>query len=679
MNNITVKQEGFKVKSENEDISAMNSPQQVLMYQAQMASQEASGSLETGLNGTSTYGENVDSASTSKEIPSIVAAQNGPPASPAPGMATSGGPRDVLHVGHQSVQMNDLDLYGVSPMRPDRPETRNNLKRTVGYEESDDDDNDDDEGGPVRSSQEKAKRQRRADQTSQVPQESTDIKIGHHTAEPLITIFAKSKNGIFGRASSHIYSRKTTTVFPGGRSWSDYVHKNGQVNLDDVTLDPDLFSDYADELQDMKIERKRELISEYLHSIPREEHQTINAEAPTLDPKVIIEGPSYEHHPPFIVGYHKDHPTVPVRVQLRQQSGSRSVALLFKLKDEEVKNSHLRLPKLSVRDTQVKFIPEFARSTIEETKAEILARFLVNHNEHQDEEVATTLNQHTPHRRRSRARGPNAHSGKATPGRPQIGLPTGTGDGIDECLVSLQNMGQHFLTMSFEYGQKLKMREAALVENESALAEKEALIKRREQTVEEEIATGVEAVSMRKEDLLQEQVEQLEQARAEDHARMQKQIEQLTAQLEEAREQYSSSNSAQIPAPHPDSRNPASSSPFLDLNGMMFSQAYTQIPDDNPNTGWYWQNHTDTIIHHEGPLQGKKFTRNQVLQPIDGITVPGRLKDTTLRCGGIEYLHYEEDGIAKLVQNSESVVHHEGRYYVCWNYLREVREPAFKF
>lgn len=86
-------------------------------------------------------------------------------------------------------------------------------------------------------------------------------------------------------------------------------------------------------------------------------------------------------------------------------------------------------------------------------------------------------------------------------------------------------------------------------------------------------------------------------------------------------------------------------------------------------------------MFNEGPLQGKKFARNQVLQQITGITVPGRLKDTALRCGGFEYLHYEdeEDGIAKLVQNSKSVVQHEGQYHVRWTYLREIRESAIKF
>jgi len=289
---------------------------------------------------------------------------------------------DGLLVDYRFLQMDDTDLYAASPMRPGRPETRNNLKRTIDHEESDDGGDDDyDEGGPVRSSQEKSKRQRQVYQTSQAPKESSDIRIGHHTTEPLITVFAKLKNESSGKVMTHIYARKTPMVLTSGKSWSDYVRRNGQVNPADATLDSKLFANYADELQYMTSEQKRKVIAEYLHGLPYEEHPAINVAAPTPVPRVQVEAPMYEQRPPFIVGFHKNHPEVPVRVQLRLQSGNRAPALLFKLKEDEVKQNHLRLPKLSVYDINVRFNPEFARPTMEETKAEILSRFVVQDNE----------------------------------------------------------------------------------------------------------------------------------------------------------------------------------------------------------------------------------------------------------------------------------------------------------
>ncbi|KAK0110650.1 hypothetical protein ONS96_002251 [Cadophora gregata f. sp. sojae] len=641
MNNLAFKKEDLEIDREGIDRSGLAWGPELPLDQSQIMAQNASHPIFTGP--VSAIGVTTDEASQ----------------------------RSDTQGGIASGKANGRDLCASSPANSRRSDSQNVLKRTTGYVGIDDDDNGDDddgddEGGPIRSSHERVKRQRQAFRTPQGVQESSDIRIGHHSAEPLITIFAKFKKETSGRTMTHIYSRKSTMVFPSGRSWSDYVHKNGQVNPADVTLDPELFPHHMSELPHVKTEQKRQIIAEYLYGILGEGQPASNVEAPTPCPKFQVEPPRYEQRPPFIVGFHKDHPAVPVRAQLRIQSGSRAVALLFKLKDEEVKNSHLRLPKLSVQDTQVKFNPEFARTTIEETRAEILARFLARDNENQDQEVPATPGKHTPRRRQSKVLTPRAHSSKTTPTRPRLELPTGTDESVDECLESLQVTGQHFLTTAFEYGQKLKRREIAYAEKENLL--------------EDQIALGVQAALMGKEDVakaLQTQVEQLEKAKAEDHDRMQKQIEQLTAQLEEARKQSNNSTYVKVSNLQSVTPNPASGSLFLDLKGKMFSQAYTKIPDDHPNTGWYWQNHNDTIVHHEGPLQGKKFTRNQVLQPIVGITVPGRLKDTALRCGGIEYLHYEENGIAKLVQNSESVVQHEGQYYVCWTYLREVQD--FKF
>lgn len=328
-------------------------------------------------------GENVTSANGSKEIIPTRVAQDGLAAASTVSVTMNAVPRsDGLLVEYRFLQMDDTDLYAASPMRPGRPETRNNLKRTIDHEESDDGGDDDyDEGGPVRSSQEKSKRQRQVYQTSQAPKESSDIRIGHHTTEPLITVFAKLKNESSGKVMTHIYARKTPMVLTSGKSWSDYVRRNGQVNPADATLDSKLFANYADELQYMTSEQKRKVIAEYLHGLPYEEHPAINVAAPTPVPRVQVEAPMYEQRPPFIVGFHKNHPEVPVRVQLRLQSGNRAPALLFKLKEDEVKQNHLRLPKLSVYDINVRFNPEFARPTMEETKAEILSRFVVQDNE----------------------------------------------------------------------------------------------------------------------------------------------------------------------------------------------------------------------------------------------------------------------------------------------------------
>ncbi|KAH6711045.1 hypothetical protein BKA61DRAFT_612924 [Leptodontidium sp. MPI-SDFR-AT-0119] len=567
----------------------------------------------------------------------------------------------------QPTRIDDGDLYNSSPVTRNRLGTRNNLKRTVTYEESDD------EGGPIRSISETAKRQK-----LKIPQaKPKDIghhRIGHHTAEPLIAVFAKLKK-LPGPKQCHVYSRQTDDmpkIFPSGKCWWDHVHRNSQVHLEDVTLDSEVFHGFEGEFQDMRIDRKRELVLEYLSALvvtPAHEPAE-DTQAPT---PVRERTPSYSSSAtPFVVGFHEDDLEVPVRAQLRLQYGNRVAAVLFRLDPEDVSKSLIHFPRISVHETKVKFMPEFARPTIEETKAEILSRFLAKDNKNDDEEVATTPKRPSKDRSKSRSRRSRIRSSRGVAARRvRVEIPNESAGDIDEALASLQDIGQTYLNTAFEYGEKLKKRESAVLEKETLLAERESVVMRKEGTIEEEISIGVEAALSAEEDSLE--------ALKEEKLTMQKRIEQLETQLEEARKQPSSIIPAQATTSHAAIRSSSTSSLFLNLKGIIFSEAYRRIPEQIPNAGWYLEVNAGTVVHNDGPLQGKKFTRNQVLQPINGITVPGKLKDVTLRCGGIEYLHYEENGISKLVQNSESVVQHEGQYYVCWTYLREIEEQDFKF
>ncbi|KAH7336312.1 hypothetical protein BKA65DRAFT_31682 [Rhexocercosporidium sp. MPI-PUGE-AT-0058] len=573
--------------------------------------------------------------------------------------------------GDQFSHIEDGSLYNSSPAAPSRTHIRNNLKRTNANDESDD------EGGPVRSSQERFKRKRGKLLHTQ-SEDNSDIRIGHHTADPLIPVFAKLKK-LPGTKQCHVYSRHTDDmpkIFSNGKCWSDYVHTNSQVNLEDVALSSDIFPEYEDELQDMRIDRKRELVVRFLSAMVE-----TSAEDPTEDIRALTpvheRTPIYNSVPPFIIGFHKEHLGIPVRAQLRLQSGGRIKAVLFRLDADDVSRSGIRLPRMSVHETKIKFLPEFVKPTMEETKAEILTRFVVKYNENEDEEVvptAVTSRHSSQGRSKSSRRRLSIRSGRgASARRLHIELPIETVGDIDESLSALQAMGQKYLTSAVEYGEHVKKREFAALEKETLLAERENVITRRERTIEEEVSIGVEAALSAEKDSLE--------ALKDEKSTMQKRIQELEAQIEQARTQPTSSNVAHAPVakPRATTHSSPSSSLFLDLNGKTFSEAYRRIPEQSPNSGWYLEATAGTVVHHEGPLQGKKFSRNQVLQPIKGITVPGRLKDVTLRCGDVEYLHYEENGISKLVQNSESVVQHEGRYYVCWSYLREIEEPAFKF
>ncbi|PVH88795.1 hypothetical protein DL98DRAFT_565669 [Cadophora sp. DSE1049] len=668
MNNVTVKQEHPEIKSEK-------------FGEREFSSQPPPPCRSWNKSDC----DEINSVNAPKEMPSTVTAPTGPTVAFTVGMTASG----VLQSGDQSVQMSDLDLYASSPANSWRPETRNNLKRTIDYKERewddyyDEDDEDDDEGGPIRSSQERAKRQKRIAQPLPAePPESSDIKVGHHTAEPLITIFAKFRKVSSGSPTLHIYTRKPKglrAVFQSGKSWSDHVHKNGQVHTDDVTLDPGLIPGDEDGAENLTYDQKRLFITQYLSSIENEELPSHVIEAPTPSLETQEDTPTYEHGTPIIVGFHKDFPAVPVRAQLRLQSSQRVAAVLFRLDAEDVKKSKIILPKLSVNDTQVKFIPEFARPTIEETKAEIRSRFCVEDNEHENEEMSVTTSQHSPHRKQSIHRKSGARLGKEETRRLSIELPTGSADGIDKSLRSLQDLGQHFLTAAFEYGEELKKRESVVLETEGSLFERERLVERREEATEEEISTALMEKELSIEGL-REQVEQIEKAKTEDNARLQEVIDQLRQQ----NKQLQSQNHEQARNPQYDNqfpqtvRSPESASPLsLNLNGLTFAQAYEVIEPDEPNAGCFWERRSETVTFDDGPMQGKRFERNRVLQPIQGLIVPGDLSDIGVHCSENRYLHYDDHGTAKLVQAMKSFVQHEVQYYVCSVYLKEIKGRRF--
>ncbi|KAL2068805.1 hypothetical protein VTL71DRAFT_15143 [Oculimacula yallundae] len=641
MNRDTIKRGTAKIKGEHIEGPNLNSVPAAIMERrptmtmkafvpadTRISTDQPSASSNAEARGTANSLKNIPALNHAENMQSNALSQNHPVMLSSPG----------VHNGDdQLAQMDGEELYASSPANLDRSKNGNNRKRLVDYEESDEED----EGGPIRNSEgrSRAKRQK----------QESDTRIGHHRAEPLLPIFAKFKKSSSGHQISHIYSRPMHGAFPSGQTWRDYVHKNGQVNLEDVIMDPDLFPSCKDSSEAISPDQKRDMIKHYLLSIIKEDPEVPSVEN---DEPASPTKQKYKQVPAFVVGYHRDDLVMPVYAHLRIPATNFPTSLLFRLDKEDFPKSRIEFSGISVSFPKIKFLPEFGRSTEKETKAEIMIRFLANGNANDDEEVVSTQSQLPPPsrttsdrtQRRSRARsgtGTFAH-------RLNIALPNGTADGIDESLEALQASGQTYLTAAFNYGQKLKNRESVVLEKEVSLLEREADVESREQVIADEISAGVQAGLTSEKDVVQSVL----------HNRWQ----QLPSPDLSIRQ---SCSDLKLALPRPQRQD--------------FFGAYQKIPEQSPNAGWYFEAQSQITVLNDGPLGGKKFSQNQILQPIQGIAVPGRPKDTAVRCDGVEYLHYEEDGVSKLVRSSESVVQHEGQYYVRWTYLREMKEPSFTF
>ncbi|CZT51222.1 uncharacterized protein RSE6_12342 [Rhynchosporium secalis] len=591
MNEGTVKREIAKVKGENPERLNLGSVPDVTMDRARRMTLQAfvpaktstiaaqpTRSLSTAARDTFTF---------SKDTPAFNQSQNLQLGAPVPSSFIIPPSPYVANVLEQPPHMDKDDLYTSSPAKLNSYASRNNLKRVVEYNESEDNDED----GPIRDGQQRGKRQKRK---GDISQEGSHIRIGHHSAEPLVSVFSKFKKSATGNRIPYIYSRPISELFPSGKQWNDYVSTN---NIPAQSLSND---------------KKRDMVKQYLSSLVDQD----SAQATSASQSK----PKFNQVPAFIVGNHFDDLELPVRAHLCLKAENRGAALLFGIDKEDIEKSNIEFNGIRVLPNKIKFLPEFKKPTEKETKAEIMTRLLANENE----EVAATEDPPSPSEKKCAA---------------------------------------------FEYGQKLRAREDTALLKEVSLMEREAVIEDRERFIDEEITARVAAALSAE--------RQITNVSGSEQSAAQKRIEDLERQLEQARK-IPSSTSTQVSASNSGNRSSASKSLFLDLNGATFHEAYTKIPEQRLNAGWYVKSQAQIKTFDEGPLEGKKFSQNQILQPIQGIAVPGRLKETAVRCGDVEYLHYEEGGVSKLVQSSQSVINHEGQFYVSWTYLREIK-GAFAF
>ncbi|CZS89530.1 uncharacterized protein RAG0_00890 [Rhynchosporium agropyri] len=638
MNEGTVKREIAKVKGENPERLNLGSVPDVTMDRAGRMTLQAfvpaktstiaaqpTRSLSTAARDTFTF---------SKDTPAFNQAQNLQLGAPVPSSFIIPSSPYVANVLEQPPHMDKDDLYTSSPAKLNSYASRNNLKRVVEYNESEDDD----EGGPIRDGQQRGKRQKRK---GDISQEGSHIRIGHHSAEPLVSVFSKFKKSATGNRIPYIYSRPISELFPSGKQWNDYVSTNNIVGMENVTLDDFLFPASKASAEFLSNDKKRDMVKQYLSSLVDQD----SAQAtPASQSK-----PKFNQVPAFIVGYHFDDLELPVRAHLCLKAENRGAALLFRIDKEDIEKSNIEFNGIRVLPNKIKFLPEFKKPTEKETKAEVMTRFLANENE----EVAATEDPPSPSQKKCGRRRLTDRSGTPVNApRLNIELRKGIAGGVDAGLELLQASGQTYLTAAFEYGQKLRAREDTALLKEVSLMEREAVVQDRERFIDEEITARVAAALSAE--------RQITNVSGSEQSAAQKRIEDPERQLEQARN-IPSSTSTQVSASNSGNRSSASKSLFLDLNGANFHEAYTKIPEQSLNAGWYVKSQAQIKTFDEGPLEGKKFSQNQILQPIQGIAVPGRLKETAVRYGDVEYLHYEEGGVSKLVQSSQSVTNHEGK------------------